>query len=187
MKYEFNEAVDQPLLDATDAEWRAQVSADPGNNSAPFYDARLAHFQATANGTNFGTDGKGRLCAVREEGQAAAVALIVVSYVQARHLKMLDVTVCPNLNAANRDPDLPALAWISATAIIGCLRLTYATYPCDELKVYANWPLDKEFLSAITTAMVRDPQFGSMFAVSSHGNWVVLTKKPLPPPAAAGT
>lgn len=192
MKYKFVEVVDQALLSATDAAWRAQIAANPTNNNAPFYDARLAHFQATATGNNFGADGKGRLCAVREvadpqveraPGVSPADALIVVSYVPAQHLKMLDVTVCPNLNAANSEPDFAALAWISATAIMGCLRLTYQAYPCDELKVYANWPLDKQFLSAITTVMVGDPVFGAMFTVSSHGNWVVLTKK-APAPAA---
>ena len=171
MDYHFVDNVSEQLLSATADAWRAQIDANPENTNRAYYEARLAHF---VKGRESGVSA---LAGVVYDDEGFASALINVTYAKNSHLKMLDVTVRPDLNVADQEPNIPALAWIAATAITGCLNMTYRQFPCNELKVYASWPLDKEFLTAVTTAMAGDENFGSLFAVSSHGNWIVLTKK----------
>ena len=122
-------------------------------------------------------DGKGCLSAVEIGDEGYASALIIMSYAKVRDsLRMLNVYVRPDLNAADREPNIPTLAWIAATAIVGCLEMTYTAYPCTELKLLAHWPLDSEFLTAVTTALMSDPEFQDQFTVQFHGNWIVLRK-----------
>lgn len=174
--YRFVEQVDDKLFEATSAVWRDQITRDPENTSASFYEGCLDHCEGAVSGKIF-ADGRGCLSAVEIGDDGFASALIVMSYAKHRDsLRMLNVYVRPDLNAADRKPNIPALAWIAATAIVGCLQLTYKTYPCSELKLLAHWPLDSEFLTAVTTALMGDPEFEDQFTVEFHGNWIVLTK-----------
>jgi hypothetical protein len=175
MTYSFNSKVDEDLFQRTSEQWRALIDADPENMSSTYYDAILQHCRSAISGKTFG-NGKGALCAVVAKGSTIASAFVIVTSIPNKQLRMLDVTVAPDLNAANREPERSELAWIAATAIVGCLEMTYAEFPCRELKLHAGWPLDRDFLTAITTAMKGNSNFGSLFEVSSHGNWILLTK-----------
>ena len=91
---------------------------------------------------------------------------------------MLDVTVQPRLNLADTEPNIGELAWIAAELITGCLGLTYKEFPSKELRIYTSFPLDSGFLTAVTTAMMRDKEFSNLFTVSTHGgSWLVVSKK----------
>lgn len=175
-QYVFNEKVDQQLLDATARAWEGEIAANPTNLSSSYYESRLTQAKQALDGHGF-ADGGGTLCAVVKDGSDHAAALIVVTYANGQHLKMLDVTVRPALDAADQTPNIADLAWIAATAIVGCLDLTYRTYPCPELKVRASWPLDKEFVTGVTTVMAGIEEFAALFEVKVHGNWIVLTKR----------
>lgn len=175
-KYKFVDKVEDTLFHATEAVWRDQITRDPENTSSSFYDSCLEHCSGAVSEKIF-SDGRGCLSAVEVDGDEYASALIVMAYAKNKDsLRMLNVYVRPDLNAANRDPNIPALAWIAATAILGCLGMTYKEYPCSELKLLAHWPLDAEFLTAITTALQGDPEFQKLFTVQFHGSWIVLTK-----------
>lgn len=176
LPYSFNGNAGKDLFDATALAWRNEIALNPANLSSSYYEGRLKQCEQAVNGQGF-ADGGGALCAVVKDGSDHADAFIVVTYANGQHLKMLDVTVRPSLDAADREPNVGDLAWIAATAIIGCLGMTYHQYPCPELKVRASWPLDKEFLTAITTALLADEQFAAIYDVNTHGNWIVVKKK----------
>lgn len=181
MNFEFVPTVTQQLFDVTRGAWESQLAENPENTSETYYAAGLAYLQRAVSGEVFGADGGGCVCAVRENGNAYASGLIVVSHAKARtndaYLKMLDVYVQPTLNLADAEPNYAELAWIAATAIVGGLGLTNERYPSKQLKIHSVFPLDKEFLTAVTTAMMREREFSANYEVSFHANWLVVTKK----------
>lgn len=176
LPYRFEGTAKKDLFDATAQAWRGEIALNATNLSSSYYEGRLKQCEQALNGEGF-ADGGGKLCAVIKDGSDHADAFIVVTYANGQHLKMLDVTVRPSLDAADQEPNVFELAWIAATAIIGCLGMTYREFPCPELKVRASWPLDKEFLTAVTAALVADEQFAAIYDVNTHGNWIVVKKK----------
>lgn len=181
MDFAFVESVDQHLFDRTRGAWDAQLKANPENTSEPLYAANLAYVERVIKGEVLTADGGGCVCAVMENGNEFASALIVVSHAKAKsdnpHLKMLNLYVQPDLNLADSEPNYVELAWIASTAIIGCIGLTYEAYPSKELKIYSAFPLDREFLTRLSTAMMTDRNLSENFEVSMHGNWLVVSKK----------
>lgn len=178
MKYNFVPNVSTELFDVTKGAWLAQIDCNSENVSATSYNAALEYTERTAHGqVNMG-DGGGCLCAVVEEGAEYASALLVVSHAKARsETRMLDVYVQPNLNLADSEPNYAALAWIAACAIVGCLGLTYDVFPSKQLKIHTAFPLDAQFMIAITTAIFSVDKYSSHYDVKSHGNWLMVTKK----------
>lgn len=179
MKFSFVAKVDSALFNTTKGAWTQQVKDHPESVSETYYEARLDHLGKTVDGQTLTSDGGGCVCAVIEDGEDFAAALITVSHASSRSfLKMLDVTVQPRLNLADTEPNIGELAWIAAELITGCLGLTYKEFPSKELRIYTSFPLDNEFLTAVTTAMMRDKEFSNLFTVSTHGgSWLVVSKK----------
>lgn len=179
MKFSFVANVDDALFNTTKGAWTQQVKDNPESVSESYYDSRLAYLERCVAGDTMTADGGGCVCAVVEDGQDAAAALITVTHARNKSfLKMLDVTVQPRLNLADAEPNVAELAWIAAELITGCLSLTYREFPSKELKIHTSIPLDKEFLTAVTTAMLRDQEFSKLFTVSTHGGgWLVVSKK----------
>lgn len=182
MKFTFVPHVDRDLLERTKGAWSQQLSENPENASATYYDAALDYCGRTVDGKTLTADGGGCLCAVVENGRDSAAALLVVSHAKARSdkafLKMLDVYVQPNLNLADSEPNYSELAWIAATAIIGCLGLTYDDFPSHQLKLHTAFPLDTAFMSAITAVIFGQGELAEHYEVSHQSNWLVVTKKP---------
>ena len=177
MKFKFINNVDAELFNSTQGAWTSQVAEHSAETSATFYTAALEYCGRIVNG-GVTTDGGGCVCAVVDAGDVFASALLVVSHAKGQgNLKMLNVYVQPSLNLADSTPDRVQLAWIAATAIVGCLDLTYGKYPSEQLKMHTTFPLDKSFMTAVATAVFADDRFSSMFDVESHGNWLVVTKK----------
>lgn len=162
------------FFEATATQWHQEINANSTNTSHSYYDSRLTQCRSALRGEGF-ADGGGTLCAVVVDGATVADAFIVVAYVRNVHLRMLDVTVRPTLDAADKAPDIYALAWIAATAIVGCLDMITNEFPCTELKIHAGLPLDKQLLTAIGTALVGEPTFAG-YTISSQGNWLVVHK-----------
>lgn len=181
MDFNFESEVDQELFDKTKSAWNQQVEADPENISSTYYEAGLDYLQKILSQDGGTAELPNRICAVIEDGEETASALIVVTHAgnhtDRPYLKMLNVYVQPKLNVADKTPNIPELAWIAATAIIGCLGLTYSDYPSQELKIHTGVPLDKEFLSAVTTAMLGNRMFDANYSVNGHGPWIVVAKK----------
>lgn len=181
MNFQFVPDIDQQLFDVTRGAWQSQLSENPENTSEAYYTAGLTFLQTVIGGGAFGADNKGCVCAVVEDGNSFAAALIVVSHAKAKttdaYLKMLDVYVQPTLNLADAGPNYAELAWIASTAIIGGLGLTYETFPSKQLKIHTVFPLDKGFFIAITTAMMQQREFAANYDVSYHANWLVVNKK----------
>lgn len=181
MKFNFVSPVDKGLFDRTYGAWTQQLSENTENTSATYYAAGLDYCSRTIDGRTLTADGGGCLCAVVETDKDTAAALLVVSHARAKSdkafLKMLDVYVQPNLNLADVEPNYSELAWIAATAIVGCLGLTYDDYPSHQLKLHTAFPLDKAFMTAVTAVIFGQGELAEHYEVSQHGNWLVLTKK----------
>ncbi|BFI95960.1 MAG: hypothetical protein RSP_14700 [Rhodanobacter sp.] len=181
MNFEFVPAVTPGLFNATRDAWQTQLRENPENTSETYYSAGLAYLERALDGGVFGADGAGGLSAVVENGNSFASALIVISHAKAKtddaYLKMLNIYVQPNLNLADSEPNYAELAWIAANAIVGGLGLTYKHYPSRQLKIHTVFPLDKEFLTAVMTVMMREREFSQNYDVSFHANWLVVTKK----------
>ena len=181
LNFSFESHVGSELFARTKAEWQGQLDANPENTSATYYEAGLDFLERTVDGKTMTGDGGGCVCAISENGNSYASALIVVSHARAKtpaaFLKMLNVYVQPNLNLADSNPNMAELAWITATAITGCLGLTYEAFPSEQLKIHAAFPLDQQFLASVTTLMLREKDFSANFIVSINGTWLVVTKK----------
>lgn len=179
MNFTFVPKVDAALFNTTKGAWTQQIQDNPESVSQAYYEARLDYLERAVDGKTHTADGGGGVCAVIEDGGDVAAALITVAHAPGKSsLKMLDVTVQPRLNLADSEPNIPELAWIAAELITGCLDLTYREYPSKELKIYTTFPLDKKFMTAVTTAMMRNAEFSKLFDVSTHGgSWLVVTKK----------
>jgi len=174
----FIKKVDEGLFGVTKLAWVAQLEANVENVSAPYYHGGLELCGHVVAGHTVMGDGGGCVCAVVESGRDYAAALIIVSHAKAKsEVRMLDIYVQPDLNLADAEPDYPALAWIAAKAIIGCLDLTYATYPAQQMKLHTAFPLDKEFMTAVTTALLGVGEYSKHYEISSQGNWIVVRKK----------
>ena len=175
MNFEFIKAVDAEFFQRTKAAWLEQILANQDSANATHYDARLAHLEKTVTGDMLTSDGGGCVCAVVENGNDYASALVVISHAKDHFLKMMDITVQPTLDLAETEPNIHELAWIAATAITGSLTLTYTEYPSRELRIYTTFPLDSDFLASVATALFRNeiPHFG----VTKRGNWLVVSKK----------
>lgn len=177
MKYQFVEQVEAVLFGATKGAWLSQLDSNAGNVSEPYYAAALEYCGRTVAGTVEASD-PSCLCAIVPEGTEYASALVVVSHARARdEVRMLDLYVQPDLNLADSGPNYAALAWIAATAIVGCLNLTYEKFPATQLKLHAAFPLNKEFLTAIATAVFASPGVAEHYDVSGQGNWLLVVKK----------
>ncbi|WP_188238692.1 hypothetical protein [Stenotrophomonas maltophilia] len=180
MKYKFVDNVTPAMFDVTKGAWLAQMEANAENVSEPYYNAALEYTERTAHGQLKMTDAGGCLCAVVEEGSEFASALLIVTHAKPKsEVRMMNVYVQPSLNLANVEkPDYAALAWIAATAIVGCLQLTYDRFPAKQLKIHTAIPLDAEFMSnVITTILLGMDSLSNLYDVSSHGNWLMVTKK----------
>lgn len=186
MNFNFESPVGSELFERTRTEWNAQLLANSGNTSDTYYNAGLEFLARTVDGKTLTADGGGCVCAIIENGNDYASALIIVSHARSKtpgaFLKMLHVYVQPNLNLADTDPSTAELAWITATAITGCLDLTYTDFPSKELKIHAAFPLNKEFLASVTTLMLGQKDFSNNFEVNIHGAWLVVTKRALTEP-----
>ena len=183
MNFTFVKEVDQHLFDLTRGAWLAQLEANAENASATYYGAGLDFCERTIAGETLTGDGGGCVCGVMEGGSDYAAALVIVSHAKAKSdLRMLDVYVQPTLNLADQEPKYAELAWIAATAIVGCLDLTFDAYPSRQLKLHTAVPLDKAFMSAVTTAVFGSHLFSEHYEVSSAGTWIVVTKRGQEPP-----
>lgn len=176
---EFVEKVDLELFNKTKARWEAQLKANPTNVSETFYSAAIENCERHVREEVELGDGDGCVAGVvGDDGYAKA--LFIISHARGRStapdLKLLTLYVEPDLNAADRDPDIPQLATIAAIAIVGCLEMTYTTFPAKQLKIFTAIPLDKDFLQSIMTASFSRGQLKGKFRVSSHGNWLVAEK-----------
>lgn len=184
MKFKFVSPVDAKLFGCTKQVWQGQLDANPENTSSSYYSATLDFLDRCVNGNAMCADGGGCVCAVVEDGNEFASALIVVTHartVQASSfLTMMQMVVQPDLDLADREPSTGELAWLTAEAVVGCLGLTYEQYPCNQLKIRAAFPLDREFLTSIETLMIGKKGFTENFEVSAHGSWLVVTKKSAP-------
>lgn len=153
--------------------WMEYAEANADKVSALTYEGFLHSCQAHRSSQE--GDGKNALYGVFEQGNDAAAALVNVTHARPKSnspwLKVLAIYVEPHLDVANAEPNIEKLAWIAATAVTGAIGLTYDEMPADEVKIWANVPMTKEFLGAVSTAL-----FGTKFGVSSHGNWLVVTK-----------
>lgn len=178
VKFSFVPKVDAALLNVTKGAWTQQVKDHPESASESYYEARLDHLERSVDGKTLTADGGGCVCAVVEDGNEHASALITVSHAPGKSfLKMLEVTVEPKLNLADREPNVSELAWIAAELIVGCLGLTYEDFPSRELRIYTTFPLDHDFLTAVMTAMFKDSELASAFEVRAQGRWLVVSKK----------
>jgi len=182
VKFDFVSRVDRDLFDRTRADWEAQIAANPASTSRTTYTAWLDFFDRELNGqANLG-DGDGCLCAVVERQSGKAVALLSVVHARAKsdspYLKMLDLHVQPELNLSDAEPNYDELAWVAAHAIVGCLDLTYAEFPSQQLKLLTAVPLDKEFMGKIATAIFGQGEIAQHYELGRHGNWIVVTKRP---------
>lgn len=181
MNFSFEAQVGIDRFNKTKAVWTEQIRENPESTSESYYMAHLEHLEKIIDGTTVMADGNGCVCAVVQEGHEHAAALITVSHAQGRDsLKMLDVSVQPKLNLADSEPNVFELAWIAAELIVGCLNLTYRDFPSSELRIYTTFPLDHEFLTAVTTVMFKDPELGASFEVQGQGRWLVVRKKQPP-------
>jgi hypothetical protein len=88
-------------------------------------------------------------------------------------LRVLAITVEPNLDAGNRDPDPATLAHVAATVVVGGLKLTRETLPSRQLKIWCSFPLDREFMESICNALKLYKELG-IESASSHRNWLVV-------------
>jgi len=179
MKYQFVDHVKAELFDVTKGAWLAQIDAHSENVSATYYNAALEYTERTVHGDLKTADAGGCVCAVVEEGSEYAAALLVVTHAKAKsEVRMLDVYVQPSLNLADApQPSYAALAWIAATAIVGCLHLTYERFPSRQLKIHTAIPLDAQFMSGVATAILGVDSLSHLYDVTSHGNWLMVTKK----------
>lgn len=178
VKFNFVNHIKPDLFHVTKGAWLAQLDSNAENVSATYYSAALDFCERAVNGNVPMGDGGGCVCAVIEEGTGFASALLIVSHAKARsETRMLDVYVQPDLNLADAVPNYAALAWIAATAVIGCLGLTYETYPSKQLKVHTAFPLDQQFLSAVATAIFSQAAVSEHYEVKIQGTWLVVSKK----------
>lgn len=175
MSYKFIDKVDSHLFDTTAGAWKHQLEANAENVSEAYYAAGLEFCGRIVRGEI--DNGAGCVCAVVLEGADYASALVVVNHAKVRNeVRMLELYVQPELNLADTDPDYPALAWIAATAMIGCLELTYDKFPAKQLKLHTAFPLDKPFMSAIGAAIFSYGEHKKHYNVTNQGNWLVVEK-----------
>lgn len=178
MKLNFVERLDRKAFDITQGAWLAQIEENKQNVSEAYYAAGLEYCSRVVEG-DARVAGDGCVCALVEEGCAYASALIVVLHARARdEVRMLDLYVQPSLNLADQGPNTAALAWIAARVLIDCLNMTYATYPAETLKLHTAFPLNREFMAAVTTVIFASADISAHYDVSSQGNWLVVKKKP---------
>jgi hypothetical protein len=177
--YEF-EKVDVTRLNATKTAWMKFAADHSSVVSVSFYEGCFAtchgHIEVTISIGENASAIYGVF--VRDGDKTIAAALVSVMHARPKGpdawLKVLSVYVEPSLNVADQEPDLNKLAWIAATAILGALDLTYEAMPSNELKVWANVPMTKTFLTSVSTVLFKDAH--DKFDVSSHGNWLVVKK-----------
>lgn len=176
MKYQFVGRVGKSLFEATRGAWVSQIESNSENVSEAYYTAGLDFCQRVLDECDVAPH-SGCVSAVQDEGVPYAAALVVVTHAKHKgEVRMLDVYVQPDLNLADSGPDYAALAWIAAIAVVGCLELTYETYPADQLKLHTAFPLDKEFMASLTTAIFGVEELRGHYEVSSQGNWLVVRK-----------
>jgi len=182
MKFSFVERVDTPLFEATRGAWAHQIESNSDNVSESYYAAAL-DFCGRVIADCDKDPRSGCVSAVQEDGCPYAAALIIVTHAKHKsEVRMLDVYVQPDLNLADSGPNYAALAWIAATAVVGCLELTYETYPADQLKLHTAFPLDREFMASLTTAIFGVEELQDHYQVSNAGNWLVVAKTQRDPP-----
>ena len=178
MLFQFIADVDADLFNRTKGAWGQQISDNPESSSVAYYESRLAYLERCVKGEVAVAEGAMKVCAVVQDGTDYAAALVTAIHAKGRaSLRMLDVTVQPRLDLADREPNNAELAWIAAELITGCLGLTYEDFPSKELKIRTQFPLDHDFLTSISTVMMRDSEFSRQFEVKGHGMWLVVTKK----------
>ncbi|MET3652461.1 hypothetical protein [Dyella japonica] len=176
LPFEFRQ-VDANCLNATEAHWLQYADNNPENVNRPFYDGCFSACKAHLAGNQAG-DSKTALYGVFDDINGVKTAVALVNLVHARPqsaspwLKMVSVYVEPMLDVANNEPDIKRLAWIAAVTIVGAFELTFRVMPARELKIWANVPMTKEFLTAVSTAL-----FDDAFELSTHGNWIVVRKR----------
>lgn len=172
--YKF-EKVSSDGLEAARTDWMGYVEANQENVSLSFYEGCFASCRGHVDGNGAG-DGSAAIYGVIPDKGGAPSALVSIVHARPHSpsawLKVLSIYVEPSLNIAETEPDVIKLAWIAATAIVGALELTYDEMPAQELKVWANVPMTKEFLTAVATAV----KLSKNFDISSHGNWLVIRK-----------
>lgn len=178
MNFTFVPHISGELFERTRVEWLRQLESNSENTSATYYEAGLDFCKRSIDGKTLTGDGGGCVCAVKEDDQDYAAALVVLSHAKAKQdLRMLDVYVQPKLNLANEEPKYAELAWLAATMIVGCLELTFKKFPSRQLKFHTAVPLDQRFMTAVTTAVFSNEKVAEHYEVSSAGVWLVVTKK----------
>jgi len=173
-KFTFRE-VDNACLDLTHEAWMSFIQSNEENVSSRTYEAFLASSRKSIPGNAPQGDSPTALYGVFSDGAAVASALVTLVHARPKSqnpwLKLMDVYVEPSLDVAQAEPNVGQLAWIAATAVTGALALTYDVMGAKELKIWANVPMTKEFVTAVSTAL-----FDGAFVVGSHGNWLIVTR-----------
>lgn len=181
MKYSFIRRVDAELMKATAQAWQQQIEADPENTAQPYYEACLPYCDRIVQGSIPTGDGEVCVAAVKADDDSHASALLVLAHPatkrDGRPLRMLNLYIQPSLNLADREPNIAALAWIAANAVVGALELTYQDMPAGSLKIHTAFPLDHEFMTAITTVLFSNEKLSDSYSVTSHGVWLIVNKK----------
>lgn len=176
MKLTFQE-VDTDCLAKTKLEWDGQVASNPSSASGGTYSAQFAYWTRLIDGSAPRGDSPGAIYGVFRDGaHPKACALMNLIYAQAKspkaRLKLLELFVEPNLNLSDAEPEWQELAWIAATVVVGAIDLTFNTYKCKQLKIWANIPMTQNFLAGVTTLLLPSEHF----KVSVHGNWMVVNR-----------
>lgn len=169
-------AVDAVCLTATKQHWLDYANGNSENVNLPFYEGCFAACEAHLENKVAG-DSTMALYGVFDatNGHKTAVALVTLVHARPKSdnawLKMTSIYVEPMLDVANNEPDIKRLAWIAAVTIVGAIGLTFKGMPARELKIWANVPMTREFLTAVSTAL-----FDDAFELMTHGNWLVVRK-----------
>jgi hypothetical protein len=175
LPYEFKQ-ISADELEVAKTEWMHYVEEHIEDVSLSFYEGCFASCGLHVDGNGAG-DGRTAIYGVVPHDGGTPYALVSLAYARPQSpdawLKVLSIYVEPSLNVAVEEPDISKLAWIAATAIVGSIGLTYNEMPAKELKVWANVPMTKEFLTAVSTAT----RLTDNFDISSHGNWLVIRKR----------
>lgn len=181
--YRFDK-VEAAQLTQIQSAWMAYATDNPSNVSLSFYEGCFATCMKHADGSMEVGDGASAIYGVfpieaADADSSECAALVAMTHAGKNSdqpwLKVQTMYVEPALNVADQEPDFGKLAWIAATAVIGSLALTYEDMPANELKIWATVPMTKEFLTSVSTALLKD--HADKFDVSGHGNWLIVRKK----------
>jgi alpha-N-acetylglucosamine transferase len=166
-----------PTLGDTQKEWDRQIAKDPDEILRSQYD-RI--FSWAAGHIDYGNHQLDTFAyGLFHDGKHQADAIVEVSYAKAgrKWLKMLDLHLSPELDAAFYDQtvDLSRMSQLFTAAIFGVLHLTDTAHRADTVKLYGRSGTLLSFLKGVAT-YINDRSKTPGLTVAIEGRWLVFRR-----------